>query len=439
MYKFIRRDYMNIKRTFTLLILLIILFSQSVFGTVNNIPLNADTYTIDTLDKGFTKLARMDDTGYVLVHQGDEIYINILDNDFKIIKSKALNYNNYHLVGYEYAIECHYLILSKINTEDNALNDLPTYKLITLNSNFKEISKNSYLNSNHTIIQGNKGYVNSFVNNNYISFSDLNKISTNDKVSFNIYNYSQPLSRAHYNKYASTSNYVTKCSDYKKNNVSDFSMCLDKESNTYYAYIDNGNNSREVILIHPNLEKETTSFVNTKNGTFGYIHHTLTKRLIKCAGAKDNPNTGIQLGGMSVSHSNCVVSGLSIPQDDLFDTHTTSNVFITNTSITSQSANATNFTWLTNYTDKDNVQITRPVITQIDKEEHVIMWEETIDNKTTFVYGKLDHNGLLVGELQRTSDYRVSIYPPLFIKNSLIWAAVPTNSKNISIYTLPIK
>lgn len=154
--------------------------------------------------------------------------------------------------------------------------------------------------------------------------------------------------------------------------------------------------------------------------------------LLTFKGATGDNTTGAELGGLAVVGDCAIVAGLSIDQSATA-TDTTRNLFLATASVSNIEENNT-LTWLTRYTEEDDVLLRNPHLTAAGDEAFLI-WEETsMSNKLpnsapdALHIQRLDAKGSPVGEAVVRSG-TLSDCEPIYQNGKIIWytthASVP--------------
>lgn len=112
------------------------------------------------------------------------------------------------------------------------------------------------------------------------------------------------------------------------------------------------------------------------------------------AGAND---TGVSVGGFEASSTAYLVAGNSVPQDDAasYDAFGKRNIFVTCTSKTAfaqtaaqtERESATTVRWITNYTEKDSVNVSTPQMVKLGDNEFLLLWTEGDTVKSVLLDG----------------------------------------------------
>ena len=113
----------------------------------------------------------------------------------------------------------------------------------------------------------------------------------------------------------------------------------------------------------------------TKCDVNGKITSVSYNLLLSIQGEHGANVTGVSVGGLELSDSNCIVVGNSVDQSDAdtYDSRGTRNIFV---SVTDKALNDTQTKWITSYTKNDKIQTCTPQLVKLDAAHFLILWEE---------------------------------------------------------------
>ncbi|MBQ6539799.1 MAG: dockerin type I repeat-containing protein, partial [Oscillospiraceae bacterium] len=148
-----------------------------------------------------------------------------------------------------------------------------------------------------------------------------------------------------------------------------------------------------------------------------------TADVLKICGKTGENATGVALGGFEVSGTSYLVAGDSVVQEkSVYNADGKRNIFITATDKTRfTEAEGTTFRWITSYKDSDSITVSNPLLTKINNNSFILMWEETDTKyKSVLRYVYLDGSGAPASEIFR-ADYPMSDCQPVVSDGKLIW------------------
>ncbi|MBQ6539800.1 MAG: leucine-rich repeat protein, partial [Oscillospiraceae bacterium] len=145
--------------------------------------------------------------------------------------------------------------------------------------------------------------------------------------------------------------------------------------------------------------------------------------IIDICGMVGDNDTGISVGGFEASDTCYLTAGNSVVQENKnFDPHGTRNIFVSATDKARfNETGSTEFRWITSYKDSDSITVSNPLLTEINNNSFILMWEETDANyKSVLRYVYLNGSGAPVSEIYQ-ADYPMSDCQPVVSDGKLIW------------------
>ncbi len=145
--------------------------------------------------------------------------------------------------------------------------------------------------------------------------------------------------------------------------------------------------------------------------------------------------TGVSVGGFEVSDSHYILAGNSCPQTGgINQGSATRNIFVTSTSKSLFSAGGTTTTFITNYTDEDNVSVTTPHLVKIDNNNFLLMW--SVKGKSEIHMCFLNGQGYRYSDITTVEGY-LSDCAPIYVDGDVLWVTYSDGVPNL--YRLSIK
>lgn len=165
--------------------------------------------------------------------------------------------------------------------------------------------------------------------------------------------------------------------------------------------------------------------------------------VLDIAGETGNNFTGVSVGGLECTSSNCITVGNSIIQGKSQSTDMyIRNVYVTVTQKDKIGTAESKFQWITNYPDTSMVEASAPHLVKINDNFLVAMWNINIvwqdadsedEPPKQFCYVFLDGEGNTIGNVH-TESGMLSDCKPIYSHNRVLWYT--TDNKELTFYSL---
>lgn len=160
--------------------------------------------------------------------------------------------------------------------------------------------------------------------------------------------------------------------------------------------VDHGDaHPRSVVLVQYLKTAGGETFTNG-DGAFG-MENCIYVNALPIQGNYGANDTGVSVGGFEASSTAYLVAGNSVSQDDAasYDAFGKRNIFVTCTPKTAFDQNttqaeresATTVRWITNYTEKDSVNVSTPQMVKLGDNEFLLLWTEGDTVKSVLLDG----------------------------------------------------
>ena len=169
----------------------------------------------------------------------------------------------------------------------------------------------------------------------------------------------------------------------------------------------------------------------TRMGHDEFYYGTTTLHLLEIQGDIGANSTGVTLGGLEISSTNCLVAGTSVDQSDpdTYDSDDMQNVFL---AVTDHDLSDSRLIWLTEHPAKGTYGATTPQLVKIAEDLFLLMWEEVSYWNYNFRYTPVCTRAVLIdGEGNTLSrvvslEIRLSDCQPIVTEEGLVtWFAAP--------------
>lgn len=127
--------------------------------------------------------------------------------------------------------------------------------------------------------------------------------------------------------------------------------------------------------------------------------------------------TGVSVGGFAASDTHYLVVGNSCPQTGGIDQRSAQrNIFVTATPKDDRSTEATTVTWLTDYTEADQLRVANPHLVKLDADRFCLLWSV----EDTVYYCMLNGRGEKTSEIF-SGPGQLSDCPPIAADGRIVW------------------
>ncbi|MDE7253340.1 MAG: InlB B-repeat-containing protein [Acetatifactor sp.] len=160
--------------------------------------------------------------------------------------------------------------------------------------------------------------------------------------------------------------------------------------------IDHGDAYPRSVVLVQYLEEAGGETFTKGNGSYG-MGNCIHVNALPIQGNIGDNDTGVSVGGFEVSSTAYLVAGNSVSQDDAasYDASGKRNIFVTCTPKTAFAQNttqtdresATAVRWITNYTEKDSVNVSTPQLVKLGADEFLLLWTEGGQVKSVLLDG----------------------------------------------------
>lgn len=135
--------------------------------------------------------------------------------------------------------------------------------------------------------------------------------------------------------------------------------------------------------------------------------------------------TGASIGGFELSKNNCVIAGNAI--DFEVENSNKRNIFVT---ITDKNLTETRTIWLTDYSEKENLDVFTPHLVKVGADQFLVMWEEKNGNTVSTRMVTLDDSGNMTSDVVRVK-MPLSDCEPIVCKDKMVRWYTTNNSAPI--------
>lgn len=166
--------------------------------------------------------------------------------------------------------------------------------------------------------------------------------------------------------------------------------------------VDHGDaHPRSVVLVQYLEEAGGENFTEgqfweNEDGSYG-MGNCINVNVLPIQGKYGANDTGVSVGGFEASGTAYLVAGNSVSQDDAasYDAFGKRNIFVTctpktafaQTAAQTERESATTVHWITNYTEKDSVNVSTPQMVKLGDNEFLLLWTEGKTVKSVLLDG----------------------------------------------------
>ncbi len=351
-------------------------------------------------------------------YTGEDVAVETYDSNLKFVDGFTINMELPIFGGFHSGENYNFLVFGQENPNED--DTLPVIRVVSYTKEWQRVGAADLCGANTTIpfragclrFAEYNGYL--YIRTSHEMYKSSDGLNHQANLTMNVRISDMKITDSFYGVYNTTRGYVS-------HSLTQF-IAVD---GTELVAVDHGDAyPRSVVITKYNAPAGQDSFMQAKYGYIGSstyrTYYAKALDVLPIMGSIGDNDTGVALGGFSISDKCYLIAGNTVPQDDSYDPYSQRNIFVSATDKDNFTTGGTTINYLTSYTEGDGVTLSVPHFVPVKNGLYAVLWTEVREELRIMKLAFVDEQGKQVGDI-----YEIIAVPsdcvPVVFDNKIVW------------------